>query len=332
MSVVYVREQGAMVRKSGEQLRVMQGEKHLLKIPLANLEQLIIVGNVQLTTPAAILLMKLNVDVVFMSTYGKYQGRLSRNESRFAELRHKQLRLCDDARRSLEIALQVVTGKISNQRVVLQRRADEDRDAKRALHDMLQMMQRAERARDLDQLRGFEGKAAANYFAGIRTYFTADWGFKAREYYPPPDPANALLSFAYTLLLKDTVAAIQIVGLDPYLGFFHALGYNRPSLALDIMEEFRPTVADIVVLTLVLNGQITLADFEWTDQPELPVRMKPPAVDVLIQAYETRMEDTIYHPLANGQTSYRRALELQARRIARVIRGEDRGYEALVMR
>ncbi len=332
MSVVYVREQGAMVRKSGQQLHVMQGEKHLLRIPMANLEQLIIVGNVQLTTPAAILLLKSNVDVVFMSTYGTYQGRLARNESRFAELRHQQLRLCDDNDRSLAIALQLVRGKVANQRVVLQRRAERDREARRALNSMMNMMKQAERSRDLDQLRGFEGKAAADYFAGIRTFFTADWGFQTRQYYPPPDPANALLSFAYTLLLKDTVASIQLVGLDPYLGFFHALGYNRPALALDIMEEFRPAVADIVVLTLVTNQQITLRDFEWTDQPELPVRMTPPAVDKLIAGYETRLEETIHHPLANGQTSYRRALELQARRIARVVQGTDPDYESVAMR
>jgi CRISPR-associated protein Cas1 len=332
MSVVYIREQGAMVRKSGQQLRVMQGEKHLLQIPLANLEQLIIVGNVQLTTPAAILLLKSNIDVVFMSTFGTYQGRLARNESRFAELRHQQLRVCDDSGRALRIAMQVVSGKIANQRVVLQRRAEENREARRALNGMMDMLHKAERAGDLDQLRGYEGKAAASYFAGVRTFFSADWGFQSRQYYPPPDPANALLSFAYTLLLKDTVAGIQLVGLDPYLGFFHALGYNRPALALDIMEEFRPTVADIVVLTLVVNRQITLDDFEWTDQPELPVRMNPSAVEKLIAAYETRMEETVYHPLANGQTSYRRALELQARRIARVIQGTEANYEALVMR
>jgi CRISP-associated protein Cas1 len=332
MSVVYIREQGAMVRKSGQQLRVMQGEKYLLRVPLANLEQLIIVGNVQLTTPAAILLLKSNVDVVFMSTYGTYQGRLSRNESRFAELRHQQLRLCDDNKRSLAVALQIVGGKIANQRVVLQRRADEVREAKRALDSMMKMLHRAERARDLDQLRGFEGKAAADYFAGIRTFFPSDWGFQSRQYYPPPDPANALLSFAYTLLLKDTIANIQLVGLDPYLGFFHTLGYNRPALALDIMEEFRPAVADIVVLTLVVNGEITLQDFTWTDKPDLPVRMTPPAIERLIEAYEMRMAETVYHPLANGQTSYRRTLELQARRIARVIQGIEPNYEALVMR
>lgn len=332
MSVVYIREQGSIVRKSGQQLRVMQGEKVLLRIPMADLEQLVLVGNIQITTPTAILLLRSDVDVVFMSTYGKYQGRLSRNESRFAELRHQQLRLCDDSARSLQIALQLVAGKVANQRVVLQRRADENHDTARELQGMMRMMQQAERAYDLDQLRGYEGKAAAHYFAGIRTFFSADWGFKSREYYPPPDPANALLSFAYTLLLKDTTASLQLVGLDPYLGFFHTLGYNRPALALDLMEEFRPTVADIVVLTLVVNQQITLADFEWTDQPELPVRMQQAAVEALIKAYELRMAEKIYHPLANGETSYRRALELQARRIARVIQGTDPAYESVVMR
>lgn len=332
MSVVYVREQGGVVRKVGQQLNVMQGEKSLLRLPLADLEQLIIVGNVQLTTPAAVFLLRSDVDVVFMSTYGTYRGRLSKNESRFAELRHQQLRLCDDSKRSLDIAQRIVNGKIANQRVVLQRRADEHRDAARELRGMMDMKQRAEQARDMDQLRGFEGKAAANYFAGVRTFFTDDWGFKSREYYPPPDPANALFSFAYTLLLKDTTAGIQLVGLDPYLGFFHTLGYNRPALSLDIMEEFRPAISDIVVLTLVVNQQITLADFEWTNEPELPVRLTPSAINTLIAAYENRMAEKVYHPLANGQTGYRHALELQARRIARVIQGADATYEPLELR
>lgn len=332
MSVVYVREQGAIIRKSGQQLQVMLGEKTLLHVPLADLDQLVIVGNIQLTTPTAVLLLRSDVDVVFMSTYGTYRGRLSKNESKFAELRHKQLRFCDNAKQSLQTALQIVKGKISNQRVVLQRRADENREAERQLKGMMAMMDQAQRARDLDQLRGYEGKAAANYFAGIKTYFSDDWRFQTREYYPPPDPANALLSFAYTLLLKDTVASIQLVGLDPYLGFFHTLGYNRPALALDIMEEFRPTIADIVVLSLVVNRQITLDDFEWTQEPDLPVRMTQPAVETLIAAYEERMTQRVFHPLANGETSYRRAVELQSRRIARVVEGADSTYEPLTMR
>lgn len=332
VSVVYVREHGVVVRKDGEQLKVTQGEETLFKIPLVNLDQLVIMGGAQLTTQAAVLLLQKRVDVVFMSTYGKYRGRLLANESRQAELRHRQLRLVDDDARVLDIATRIVAGKVANQRVVLQRRVEEDHQAAPTLNGMMNMLDAALRARDLDQLRGYEGKAAAYYFDGVRGYFTPDWGFKQRAYYPPPDPANALLSFAYTLLLKDVEAKIQLVGLDSYLGFFHTLGYNRPALALDIMEEFRPSIADIVVFTLVRGQHITLDDFEWTERPELPVRMTKRAVDVLVSAYEDRLQDRIHHPLANGQVNYRRAIEYQVRQMARVIRGETSTYEPLVMR
>lgn len=332
MSVVYVREQNAVIRKKGELLRVTAGENELFTIPLANLEQLVVMGNVQLTTPAAILVLRAGVDVVFMSRYGKYLGRLLAMESKFAELRHAQLRLCDDEWQCLQVAAQIVVGKVNNQRVVLQRRASEDTRAAQALDGMMQMLKMAGQSETLDQLRGYEGKAAAYYFDGIKTFFAPEWGFKTREYYPPPDPANALLSFAYTLLLKDVEAKIQLVGLDPYLGFFHTIGYSRPALALDVMEEFRPTISDIVVLNLVRGQQITLDDFEWTNDPDRPVRMSREAVDKVVAAYEQRLEDRVFHPLANGQTNYRRAIELQVRLMARVVRQEADSYEPLVMR
>lgn len=332
MSVIYVREHHAVVRKQGESLRVTEGEQETLRVPLVDLEQLILMGNAQLTTPAAVMLLNAGVDVVFMSRYGKYRGRLTTNGSKFAELRHQQLRLCDDPERTLDLARQIVVGKISNQRVVLQRRAEEIPDAANALRGMLTMLDAAENARDLDQLRGFEGKAAAWYFGGVRTFFTEGWGFTSREYHPPPDPVNALLSFAYTLLLKDVEAKIQLVGLDPYLGFFHTLGYNRPALALDVMEEFRPSIADIVVLTAISDQRITLDDFAFTGNPEAPVRMSPEAVEQLVLGYETRLSDRIFHPLQNGQVDYRRAIELQVRQMARLIRGEDSFYTPLTMR
>ncbi len=332
MSVVYVREQNAVIHKNGDQLRITEGTQRAFDIPLANLEQLVLMGNAQLTTPAAIMLLRAGVDVVFMSMYGQYRGRLMTTGSRFAELRHLQLRLCDDESRCLGIAAQIVVGKITNQRVVLQRRAEEDADAARALDGMMRMLKAGADATSLDQLRGFEGKAAAYYFEGIKTFFDPAWDFKTRAYYPPPDPANALLSFTYTLLLKDVEAKIQLVGLDPYLGFFHTLGYSRPSLALDVMEEFRPSIADSVVLNLVRSGQITLADFERSNDPERPVRMDRQAMERVVGAYETRLDDRIYHALARGQTNYRHAIELQVRQMARIIRQEADVYEPLVMR
>lgn len=331
MTVVYVRETGAVVRKTGQQIRVTEGERDLYDIPLANLEQVILMGPVQITTPAAVMLMGAGIDVVFMSKYGRYRGRLMTNESRFADLRHQQLRLCDDSVKSLHIAKQIVRGKINNQRVILQRRAQEDPRTLSAVDGMLAMLNAVEQATDLDQLRGYEGKAAALYFSAVRSFFTPEWGFNGRAYHPPPDPANALLSFTYTQLMRDVEAKIQLVGLDPYLGFFHALGYNRPGLALDIMEEFRPSIADSVVLNLVRGGQMNVADFEQTGQPDFPYRLGGRGIALLVQAYEKRMQEKVSHPLANGQTDYRRAVELQVRQMARVVRGEANRYDPLVM-
>jgi CRISPR-associated protein Cas1 len=284
----------------------------------------VLVGNVQITAPAAAMLLKEEVDVVLMSSRWYYRGRLVKLGSKFAKLRHQQLRLCDDEVRSLAIAAEIVIGKINNQRVILQRRSDGQ--IAQALSGMAEMLKRAGTARNLEELRGYEGKAAAYYFEGIRSFFPSEWGFRQREYYPPPDPANALLSLTYTLLRKDIEASIQLVGLDPYLGFFHALGYDRPSLALDLMEEFRPSIADSVVLNLVNGGQIVLEDFERGNDPEAPLHMSEDAIRVLVAAYEKRLEDEIYHPMANGKTNYRRVLELQARQMARVIQGEADRY------
>jgi len=332
MSVVYVREQGATVRKTGEQLRVTQKGHQLFDLPLANLEQLVLMGNVQITTPAAALLMKHGVDVVFMGFYGEHRGRMFKFGSKFAQLRHQQLRVCDDVQRSLAIAQAIVIGKINNQRVVLMRRGENVDRVQRAVSGMQSMLRQVETARDLDQLRGYEGKAAAYYFEGIRSLIAPEWEFQQRAYYPPPDAFNALLSFTYTLLLKDVFAQIQLVGLDPYLGFFHALGYNRPGLALDLMEEFRPAVADLVVLNLVRQEFITLHDFERTNLPELPIRMTREAMERVVAAYEERLAETAYHPLAGGQTNYRRVIELQVRQIAHAVNGEADVYEPLLLR
>ncbi|MBE2267528.1 MAG: CRISPR-associated endonuclease Cas1 [Anaerolinea sp.] len=333
MTTVYVRERGAVIRKQGERLRVMSGDRELLHIPLADLTQLVLMGNVQLTTPSAIVLLRHDVDVVFMSYNGAYYGRLNPNTSKYADLRHKQLRLCDDAARSLALARRIVIGKVTNQRVVLMRRSDDLPEMTSAVQGMMAMYKAAEGARDLDQLRGYEGKAAAYHFAGLRLLVPAEWGFETRQYYPPPDPFNALLSFVYTLLRKDVEANLQLTGLDAYLGFFHTLGYDRPALALDLMEEFRAAVGDLVVLNLVRGGAggITLSDFRRTSQEDTPIRMSDSAAEKLVAAYEQRLEERAQIPGANEQTSYRRIIELQAR-LARIVRGEAQDYQPLLLR
>jgi len=329
MGTVYVKEQGAVVRRAGDRLRVTFQHEDLTSIPLLHLDQLALMGNVQLTTPAATRLLERGVDVVFLSKYGKFRGRLMHSGSKFAQLRHRQLQMASEEQTALAIARAIVVAKVANQRVVLQRRAERVPDARRALDGMMQMGRQAEQAGSLDSLRGFEGKAAAFYFEALRTLLPADWGFEKRAYHPPPDPANSLLSFGYTLLLKDVTAAVQLVGLDPYLGFFHALGYDRPALALDLMEELRPVIVDSMFLDIVAKKRLQPDDFKRSRNPRRPCLLGEAGVRVVIEQYEGRLQTPVAHPLAGGQTTVRRAIELQARQMARVIRGEDRVYRPL---
>jgi CRISPR-associated protein Cas1 len=255
--------------------------------------------------------------------------------SKFAQLRHRQLQMASDDHVALGIARPIVAAKVANQRVVLQRRAERVADARRALQGMMQMGRQAERARSLESLRGFEGKAGAYYFEAVRALLPPEWGFEKRAYHPPPDPANALLSFGYTLLLKDVTAAVQLVGLDPYVGFFHALGYDRPALALDLMEELRPVIVDSMFLDVVAKKRLQPGDFKRSKNPKLPCSLGETGVRVVIEQYERRLQTPVTHALAGGpggETTYRRAIELQARQLARVIRGEDKRYRPLRIR
>ncbi|MBN1814841.1 MAG: CRISPR-associated endonuclease Cas1 [Anaerolineae bacterium] len=332
MGTVYVREQGAVVHRDGERLRVTREKEELTAIPLVHLDQLALMGNVQLTTPAAALLLDRGVDVIYMSMYGKFRGRLIRSESRQAQLRHQQMRVAGEEKAALTIARAIVRAKVNNQRVVLQRRAERVHDAQRALQGMMAMGREAERALSLDSLRGYEGKAGAFYFEALRALLPQDWGFEKRQYHPPPDPANALLSFGYTLLLKDVTAAIQIVGLDPYIGFFHVLGYDRPALALDLMEELRPAIVDSMFLDIVANRRLDPQSFQRSNNPRQPCLLGEQGVCTVLEAYEQRLQGDVFHPLARGQTTYRRAIELQVRQLARVIQGEDAAYQPLTIK
>lgn len=332
MSVVYVREQGATLRRDGELIRVTLNKRNLFQIPLNDLEQVVLMGNVQITTQAAAMLMRHRVEVVFLDSFGGYRGHYLREGSKFARLRVQQVRMFDDEARALPIARSIVAGKINNQRVIMQRRAEEDGRMRSVVAGMGRMLAQVGSARDLDQLRGFEGKAAAYYFDAMRSFFAPEWEFRERNFHPSRDPANALLSFLYTLVRREVEARLQLVGLDPYLGVLHALGDDKPGLALDMMEEFRPAIADVVALWLVREEQLTPADFERTNLPDLPVRMTKPAIEKTVRTYETRMADKVAHPLANGQTDYRRAIELQARQMARVVKGEAAEYVPLELR
>ncbi len=332
MTTVYVREQGSTVRKRGERLVVTKDGEELMDMPLMHVKQLAVVGNIQLTTPAVAALLQNEVDVIFFSSRFKFRGRLMTTGSKFAQLRHAQLQAMGDEAAALRLARDIVVGKLSNQRTLLQRRLQKvveqpaHQKLKEAVAGIGRMADATAQARSLDSLRGYEGKAGAYYFAGLRALLDPGWKFQRRAYYPPPDPINAALSFGYSLLLKDTTSAVQLVGLDPFLGFFHAIDYGRPSMALDIMEEFRPIIVDTLVLALVREQRLTPADFVRTGRQKRPVELVPKAVEMFLRVYEERLAAKIRHPVAHQRTSYRRCLELQARQVANIVLDKAKVY------
>lgn len=346
MTTIYVREQGTQVSRRGERVVISKEGKTLEEFPMGQVEQLVLLGNIQVTTQLMATLVQRKVDVVFLSTYGKFRFRPEGDGSRHVRLRQQQLAVLSAGNLALPTAQAIVDGKIHNQRVILQRQVRrmatigesggsvylrDRRLFENSLRGMLQMQQSAQQAKMLDELRGYEGKAAAYYFAAIKALLDPAWGFQRRDYYPPPDPFNALLSFVYSLLLKDVRAAINLVGLDVYMGFFHEVQPGRPSLALDLMEEWRPLVADALALEMVNRGSLQPDAFVRQANPRRPVELGETGIAQLLRAYGSRMESRLFHPLAGpgGETTLQHALLLQTRHMARVIVGKDARYVAV---
>ena len=347
MTSVYIREQGAVVGRKGQRLVVKKNGSVIEEFPMNQVDQLIVMGNVQVSTQVLTTLVHKEIDVVFLSSYGKYKFGIQEDKKN-ASLRQRQLQVVTDGRQTLPVAQAIVDGKIHNQRVILQRQANRvagggkqnrgatiwprDRNLfNRSLSEMARMGQAAKQATNLDSLRGYEGNAAKHYFSAIRSLLDKSWGFERRAYHPPPDPFNALLSFAYSLVLKDVRAAVQMTGLDLYLGFFHETSRGQPSLALDLMEEWRPLLADALVLEMVNRGALLPDDFVWTKSQRRPVELGEAGVQRVLSAYGSRLSTQLYHPLAGpgGQTTLYQALILQARRIARLIAGKETTYEPM---
>jgi CRISPR-associated protein Cas1 len=353
MATLYVTEPGVQVHKRGQRLLVMRGNDILEDIPLIKVDRLVLVGRgVGLTTPALYALTHKQVDVMFLNSRGSYISRLVGREHKNSRLRHAQSLAVADSERAEGVARDIVRGKIHNQRVLVQRHAEGASWARRALDTMDQMLKGLESARSLDEIRGHEGLAARAYFEIFRSLLKPprdgkSWGFDKREYYPPPDPINALLSFGYTLLLNQLITSCQTAGLDPDLGFFHAVDFGKPSMALDLEEEFRPIIADSLVLAVINRPLLSLSDFEEgvphrgaeeDDEPAAPppnarpIYLTEAARNRYLALFETRLNEMVYYPGLGEQTTYRRVLEQQAYAMARTVMGETSRYQPFIVR
>lgn len=341
MTVLYVREPDAVVRRDGEQVVVTrrakktQREEVLGRLPVQEIEQVVIYGYPQVTTQAVTLLLRHGVDIVLLTPSGGYIGGMHRQGSHFARLRRAQFLMAMDPGRGLRLAIAVVQAKQANQRNLLRALAAHQpapisTQLEKAAQGVERMRRSVTHAANLDVARGFEGKAAALYFAAFRLLIGPEWSFTGRQFYPPPDPFNALLSFGYALLQKDIESVAQRVGLDPYIGCLHALEDGRPLLMLDLMEEFRPLVVDTTMLRLAQENVLRPSEFTFTGRPERPVEIGPQLLPRVLEAYETRVAEGVYHAASAGVTPLRRCFELQARLYAQVVREERPSYEGMV--
>ncbi len=334
MPILYLLDQGSTLHKDGEVFTITREGKVVEKIPAIKVEQVVIFGNVNLTTPVIHYLLQQGIDCVFCSSYGKFHGRLMSTESKFGLLRQRQMETILQPQKKIAIATAFVYGKLHNQRTLLMRyRRELDLpQLEKTITELDKAIEKLETCADHPVLQGLEGTASASYYRAFKDVLKQDLGFTTRVRRPPTDPVNSLLSFGYTLLVYAIQAAVNIVGLDPFLGFLHSAEPSRPSLVLDLMEEFRPIIVDSLVLWLINSKVVTEADFERPKEEGKMVILTQDAIKKFIHHYEQKLQSQIYHPRAHGQVSYRRCFELQARGLAQVIFGQEANYKPFLVR
>jgi len=351
MAVAYIMEQNASITKEGERLLVKKDKTVLHTLHAFKIEQIVLFGNVLLTPAAISYILKLGIDTAFMSKHGRYRGRLQGPYSKNITLRQQQFARMENPEFCLTTARFIVEGKINNLRSVLLRL----NRSKKGIHlddrilQIKALNRKVKDAPDLDVLRGLEGRAAVVYFEGFAKGFLAEGvAFTKRTRRPPTDPVNALLSLGYTFLLNEVMGAVNMIGFDPYLGSLHALEYGRPSLPLDLMEEWRPLIVDTLVLSIFNLKVLTTDDFAISKDPVemleedatdesipsdlLPVKLTDDGMRKFITQFERKMGQKVKHHLTGQHFTYRDCIREQIRHFARYLRGEEPAYQPMPLR
>ncbi|HOZ92042.1 MAG TPA: CRISPR-associated endonuclease Cas1 [Candidatus Syntrophosphaera thermopropionivorans] len=340
MSVVYVADQGASICKRGDRLYVFKGPNLLRWFHSKDIIQLIIVGNVTLTTPVLTYLLKYKIDTVFLSYYGKYKGRLIGEFGKNVQLRIAQFQFLNSLQNRENLAALYIQGKLNNMQTHLMRRLKRKKDKliSTAILQNQAILDKIENSSpNLDTLRGYEGIASKNYFSAFPALiFNPQFTFNGRNRRPPKDEVNALLSLGYTFLMNQVMGATYICGLDPYYGALHNLAYGRQSLALDLMEEFRPLV-DNLVINLINRHEIRPEHFVYNQIPDdetdeedldestkmLPVSMQQEGMKILITAFARMVNSRFNLEKPPGSWTLKDIFLLQARKLATHCEGKE---------
>jgi CRISP-associated protein Cas1 len=339
---LYLNTPGLRVGKRGNVLTIQDRDQVIQEVRINEICQLNLLGGIQLTTQAIQVLCENEVPIAYFSQGGWFYGITAGLGARNSMLRRSQFRLADDEGFCLKLSRRLIAGKIRNQRTLLQR--NHAQPPQQELRRLRQLAADAESTASLASLLGIEGTAARVYFGCLQGMIKVSDGtsesepsrppdfhfdFQGRNRRPPLDPVNALLSLAYSVLAKDLTIVCQAVGFDPFIGYFHQPRYGRAPLALDLMEPFRPLIADSAVLTAINTRMIQPSDFVRAGNA---VALTPSGRKAFFRAYEQRMDTLVTHSLFGYRVSYRRMLEIQTRLLARTVSGEIEQYPVFTTR
>lgn len=323
---LYVSSQGSYLRKEGETVVVEREGNKVLQLPIHAIGSIVCFGNILVSPFLLGFCAERDVSVSFLSEHGRFLASVRGPVSGNVLLRRQQYRMADDQEASRAIAANIVSAKLANCRVVMNRAVrdhGEKIDAtavKSASAAIDRLIDSLPTAADADSIRGFEGMAAAEYFAVFNHLLVdqkEDFVFSARNRRPPLDPVNALLSFIYTLVMHDVRSALETVGLDPAVGYLHKDRPGRPGLALDLMEEFRPVVADRLVLSLINRRQVSPKGFKRAESGA--VVMDENTRKVVLVEYQSRKQDEVEHPYIDEKVPLGILYFIQAKVVSRQV-------------
>lgn len=355
-NTLFLTTENTYVNRDHLTLRIEVEKQLALAVPIHHLESICVFGHSIGLSPSALqLCWEHGVNVNYLSENGYLLGRWEGVPNSSVLLRQAQYRAADDMEKTTSIARQCVLGKLQNSRVSLLRSAREtDNEAEKlrlqsCADEISVLVRRLTHPLDddpepevdetgtlraqTDRIRGYEGQAASLYFGVFDLHLRqqrADFAFTTRSRRPPRDAINCLLSYLYALVRHDCIAALTTTGLDPFVGYLHAVRANRPALALDLMEEFRPLIADRLAITLINRKQITNADFAFREGGT--VEFTKAGRKAVITAYQTRKKDTVTHPLLQQECPIGQLYLLQARILARHLRGDLEQYLPCVLK
>ncbi len=331
MAVLYLVQQGTTLRREQGRFLVQVPEAATVEVLIKDVEQVLVLGNIQITTSAITTCLEEQIPVIFLTQMGEYKGHLWSAELRSLETEAAQWGKLADPIFQLQTAQGIVRGKLANSRQLLLRlnRKRHKEEVAIAIAKMAEDLGQVATTEGLESLRGYEGIAAARYFPALGQLITQE-GFTltTRTRRPPKDPVNSLLSFGYTLLFNNVFSAILVEGLHPYLGNLHRSDRPDPQLAFDLMEEFRSPIVDSLVITQINKQTFRPTDFTWFNE-DGGTYLSDPARRIFLRAFEARMGEKVSHPDVQEKVSFRRAIQLQVRRYVRAVRAGV-PYEAFV--